>query len=73
MKWNLEKDGSTWMIGENSIHEIGCIHTCQGLEADYIGVIIGEDLRYENSWIVTAVVKRSKMDKWINLSGASTH
>lgn len=26
MKWNLEKDGSTWIIGENSINEIGCIH-----------------------------------------------
>lgn len=65
MKWNLEKDGSTWMIGENSIHEIGCIHSCQGLEADYIGVIIGEDLRYENDRVVTDALKRSKMDKSI--------
>lgn len=65
MKWNLEKDGSTWIIGENSIHEIGCIHTCQGLEADYIGVIIGEDLRYESGRVATDALKRSKMDKSI--------
>ena len=62
MKWNLEKDGSTWIIGENSIHEIGCIHTCQGLELDYAGVIIGNDLRYENGKVVTDVTKRSRMD-----------
>ena len=60
MKWNLEKDGSTWIIGENSIHEIGCIHTCQGLELDYAGVIIGNDLRYENGKVVTDVTKRSR-------------
>ena len=53
MKWNLEKDGSTWIIGENSIHEIGCIHPCQGLELDYAGVIIGNDLRYENGKVKT--------------------
>ena len=62
MKWNLEKDGSTWIIGENSIHEIGCIHTCQGLELDYAGVIIGNDLRYVNGKVVTDVTKRSRMD-----------
>lgn len=62
MKWNLEKDGSTWIIGENSINEIGCIHTCQGLEVDYIGVIIGKDLRYENGKVVTDVTQRSRAD-----------
>lgn len=65
MKWNLEKDGSTWIIGENSINEIGCIHTCQGLELDYVGVIIGNDLRYENGKIVTDVTKRSRTDSSI--------
>lgn len=63
MKWNLKKDGSTWIIGENSINEIGCIHTCQGLEVDYVGVIIGNDLRYENGKVITDVLKRSGMDR----------
>lgn len=61
MKWNLTKDGSTWLIADNSINEIGCIHTCQGLELDYVGVIIGDDLRYENG-IITDVLERSYMD-----------
>ena len=45
------------------MNEIGCIHTSQGLEFDYVGVIIGEDLRYENGHIVTDFTKRAKTDK----------
>ncbi|MBN2807149.1 MAG: DUF2075 domain-containing protein [Prolixibacteraceae bacterium] len=65
MKWNLEKDGSTWIIEEGSISEIGCIHTCQGLEMDYVGVIIGDDMRYENGKIITDFTRRSAMDNSI--------
>ncbi|NNE26973.1 MAG: DUF2075 domain-containing protein [Saprospiraceae bacterium] len=65
MTWNLTKDGSNWIIAENSINEIGCIHTCQGLELDYVGVIIGQDLLYENGEIATNVLARSKMDQSI--------
>lgn len=65
MQWNLTKDGSYWLIAENSINEIGCIHTCQGLELDYVGVIVGDDLRYENGKVITDVSKRSYMDQSI--------
>jgi DUF2075 family protein len=67
MKWNLQNDGSTWIIGETSINEIGCIHTCQGLELDYVGVIIGDDMRFDTSKnkVVTDVLKRSVKDKSI--------
>ncbi|MGV8268277.1 DNA/RNA helicase domain-containing protein, partial [Pseudomonas aeruginosa] len=40
-QWNLGQDGSLWIIAENSIEQVGCIHTCKGLDADYIGVIVG--------------------------------
>lgn len=46
-KWNL-KDDSIWAINPNSFEEVGCIHTAQGLEFDYVGVIIGKDLTYNN-------------------------
>jgi DUF2075 family protein len=52
-----------WLIKEDSVNEVGCIHTSQGLELDYIGVIIGDDLRYENGRIVTDVSKRAKTDQ----------
>jgi DUF2075 family protein len=65
MKWNLKKDGSTWIIGDDSVNEVGCIHTCQGLELDYVGVIIGNDMRFENNQIITDVMERSSNDRSI--------
>ena len=61
-QWNLTEHGSLWIEREDSISEIGCIHTCQGLEVDYIGVIIGPDLRFENGELVCDVSQRAKTD-----------
>lgn len=63
MSWNLGSS-STWAIDPESVHEIGCIHTCQGLEFDYVGVIIGEDLRYDDG-IITDFTKRARTDQSI--------
>jgi DUF2075 family protein len=63
MSWNL--DTGIWAIDPDSINEAGCIHTCQGLEFDYVGVIIGPDLRYENGRVVTDFTKRAKTDQSI--------
>lgn len=62
MSWNLGNT-TTFAIDENSVNEIGCIHTSQGLEFDYAGVIIGDDMRYENGHIVTDFTKRAKTDQ----------
>jgi len=62
MRWNLASDGGLWVLQPESVKEVGCIHTCQGLELDYIGVIIGEDLICRNEVIITDVSKRSSMD-----------
>lgn len=51
-KWNLEKDDH-WAVNPNSFEEVGCIHTCQGMEFDYVGVFIGKDLYYEDGHIKT--------------------
>lgn len=62
ISWNLD-DGQAFAIGENSVNEAGCIHTTQGLEFDYVGVIIGDDIRYENGHVVTDFTKRAKTDQ----------
>ena len=62
MSWNLG-NSQTWAIDPMSVNEIGCIHTCQGLEFDYVGVIIGDDIRYEDGHIVTDYAKRAKTDQ----------
>lgn len=44
--WNrTDKD---WINSPGSIHEVGSIHTVQGYDLNYAGVIIGEDLRYDD-------------------------
>ena len=65
MSWNLG-NSQTWAIDKESVNEIGCIHTCQGLEFDYVGVIIGDDMRYEDGHIVTDYTKRARTDKSLN-------
>jgi len=63
MKWNLTADGSSWMIAPHSVNEVGCIHTCQGLEGDYMGVIIGPDLEVEDGKLISKPNNRAKHDK----------
>ena len=67
MSWNLGNT-STWAIDPDSVSEAGCVHTCQGLEFDYVGVIIGPDMRYdsESGTIITDADKRAKTDKSLN-------
>lgn len=64
-QWNLGVDGSLWIVAENSVEQIGCIHTCQGLELDYVGVIIGPDLKWQNDKPITSPGARSHMDRSI--------
>lgn len=63
MSWNLGST-DTWAIDPGSVEEAGCIHTCQGLEFDYVGVIIGPDMGYDpkTGVVTTDVSKRAKTD-----------
>lgn len=66
MQWNLDTDGSLWIQAPDSVSEVGCIHTCQGLEVDYVGVIIGDDLIVRNGEVITNPIARAKTDKSIS-------
>ncbi len=61
MSWNLDNT-DTWAIHPESVNQVGCIHTSQGLEFDFVGVIIGEDIKYRNGNIITDFTKRAKTD-----------
>ncbi|QZA89517.1 DUF2075 domain-containing protein [Salinarchaeum sp. IM2453] len=63
--WNLQVD-DPWAIDEGSIDEVGCIHTCQGLEFEYVGVIIGPDLRMEDGELVTDFRERAGQDSSVH-------
>lgn len=64
-QWNLSQDGSLWIIADKSIDQVGCIHTCQGLEVDYIGVIIGPDFIVRDGQVITSPDQRDRHDKSI--------
>jgi len=68
ISWNL--NDSIWAIDPDSVTEAGCIHTSQGLEFDYVGVIIGPDLCLYNDKVVTDYTKRAKTDQ--SLKGIKT-
>lgn len=42
--WNHTNKG--WILSNNAVNEIGCVHTVQGYDLNYVGVIIGPDLSY---------------------------
>ena len=61
-KWNLETRGSAWIIDPDSIEDIGCVHTSQGLELDYVGVIIGPDFAVQDGKLVCNPEGRASTD-----------
>ncbi|MEU7153107.1 DUF2075 domain-containing protein [Streptomyces sp. NPDC045456] len=41
-----------WSVHENGLDQIGCVYTAQGLEWDWCGVIMGDDMvRREDRWV----------------------
>ena len=61
-QWNFSDAGSPWILQPDSVEQIGCIHTCQGLELEYIGVIFGPDLVIRNGQWVDSPRKRASSD-----------
>jgi len=68
LPWNF--DGENWATSEDGIEQVGCVHTCQGVEFDWLGVLIGPDLRYENGKVIGVPTKRAKTDT--SLKGSKT-
>ena len=64
-QWNLNSHGQSYIIHPESIDQVGCIHTTQGLEVDYVGVIIGPDLIVRDGKVFTLPEERAATDKSI--------
>lgn len=66
-KWNMLYGSGvsaySWVDDPLSINEIGCIHTCQGVDLHYCGVIIGKDIVYRDGKIQFDKSKHPKTDK----------
>lgn len=44
LKWNGTNED--WINSPNAINEVGCIHTTQGYDLNYTGIIFGEEIKY---------------------------
>lgn len=66
MQWNLTTDGSLWIVMPESVKEVGCIHTCQGLDLDYVGVIVGDDFVIRDGQAKIDVSKRARRDRTVH-------
>lgn len=62
-RWNLTKHGGLWLVSEDSIDEVGCIHTCQGLDLEYVGVIFGDDFVIRDGVAITNAGNRASTDR----------
>lgn len=58
--WN--KVTSDWVNSKNAINEVGCIHTIQGYDLNYAGVIIGPELSYDEEKNVLVVDEKKYKD-----------
>lgn len=48
--WNF--DVKKWASDPKAVGQVGCVYSAQGMEFDYVGLIIGKDMRYENGKVV---------------------
>lgn len=48
--WNAKPEG--WIISDNAINEVGCIHSTQGFDLNYVGVILGPEIQYRSGTII---------------------
>src|SRR3989338_6074644 len=51
-----------WVNSPNAINEVGCIHTIQGYDLNYTGVIIGQEMSYDPIKKVIVVDKSKYLD-----------
>lgn len=60
ISWNLINE--PWAVAKDSVERAGCVYTCQGLDFEYVGVIIGLDLIYRNGKVEADYTKKAKTD-----------
>lgn len=61
LKWNSVSDD--WINAENSVNEVGCIHTTQGYDLNYTGIIFGNEISYDKLKNEIVILKDNYHDK----------
>jgi len=61
LRWNNTTDD--WINSENAVNEVGCIHTSQGYDLNYTGVIFGPEVIFNPSTKKIEIIKENYHDK----------
>lgn len=61
LKWNATSND--WINSEGSVHEVGCIHTTQGYDLNYTGIIFGHEIGYDPVAEEITIHKENYFDK----------
>jgi len=62
LQWNSVSDD--FINSENAINEVGCIHTTQGYDLNYAGIIFGNEITYDKTTNSIVVIKENYCDKY---------
>ena len=60
LMWNSDNDD--WINSANSINEVGCIHTTQGYDLNYAGIIFGNEITYDKIKDEIVILKENYFD-----------
>ena len=55
--WNMSNQ--EWILRPGAVNEIGCVHTTQGYDLNYVAVIFGKEIDYDEQ-SQTVTIDRSK-------------
>lgn len=61
LKWNSCNED--WINSEGAINEVGCIHTTQGYDLNYVGVIFGNEISYDQASNKIIILDKNYHDK----------
>ena len=65
LPWNNRSASYRWAVDPETRHEVGCVHTSQGLEFSYVGIFIGGDLCYDEE----KKALRANYDRYFDAGG----
>lgn len=60
LKWN--STNIDWVNSKDSINEVGCIHTTQGYDLNYTGIIFGNEISYDKATNQIIILKENYYD-----------
>jgi len=61
LQWN--NTSSDWINTNNSVNEVGCIHTTQGYDLNYAGIIFGNEISYDKGKNEIIIKEENYFDK----------